>query len=416
MANIRLSVGELPLGIEDIEPSTDGSSPAVLSTPQGSVSAVFPLIFWCDTAGYEKSTDLVIPAVDTRVRFSADGVNWSGWGEGVTITAPITVSGKSAYLQVRGLPGDTGSLPLKLIIEQGGIAEATSTTLPSVIDYSTPVEFAALINIGLFSATESPNALDYSSMGYGGLISPIGTVTEAATNSEVASLIVFAVIPSGAESGSNVDDSSITLVGVLASTSESAAGADASEMATAPPSETVTTADMFINDGDNDAVPSGALATTQGGSTTVPSGTEWFGWYLTQSTTSFTMSLGYSNGTGTNFTSIGSGSTGTITLSGRADGNGEFTIAHSISVVVSGDTDIPSGSYLAFKLLNGTSGGIVLYGRKAASDVAKVKAGTYTATISTNWFEDLEGAPDYTCYNATTGGGKKFASLQYVTR
>lgn len=241
MANLRLSVGSLPLGVEDIEPSTDGSSPSTIQTPVGGVSEVVPLIVWCDTAGYERSTDLVIPPSDTRVRFSADGVTWGGWNEGVTIPAPISVYGTQFYMQARGLTGDSSNLPIKVVISQDGITESTSTELPDAFESSTNADDSTLNAIALMELSSEwviggvlvPRVGDSSSMGYGGLISTLPSVTEDATNSEVITFTLVGVLANAADNATS-SDSSNSVVAVIATgaASETDAGADAGAMAT----------------------------------------------------------------------------------------------------------------------------------------------------------------------------------------
>lgn len=248
MAKIRVSVGALPLGVEDIEPSVDGTAPANVATPRGSVSAVVPLIFWCDEAGKQRAADLIVPAVDTRVRFSVNGETWGGWGEGVTIPGPITTQGTAAFMQTRGFVTDTTPLAVRLVVPQDGIAAGSDTVLGYAIEPPTASDLASLLTIGVLSALEAPTNADAAALAYGGLISVLPSVVETDAESDAVTLRLVRPFGDAVDAATGSDASVLRGVLRFGAATETDAEYDAAAMDTAPAQQTTAPQTLYWSD------------------------------------------------------------------------------------------------------------------------------------------------------------------------
>ena len=230
MAKVRLSVGTLlPTAVE---PSTDGTAPCTIPTPKGSVSAVVPLILWCDTAGYQRAAGLTIPSPDPRVRLY-NGVAWGQFGEGMTIDSAIGVDGFQCAMQVQGYSTDAGTRAFKMLVSQGSIEVATAgvVTLPFGAEAVSALDEAFLNGVGGFGAVlDAPLLLDTASLSYGGAFIDLPASAEGVGGADGATMYLVRALGTAAETPATDPQAVLLMFGRFGSTAESVLNADSGAM------------------------------------------------------------------------------------------------------------------------------------------------------------------------------------------
>lgn len=138
MPALALKVGLLPLGPEDVSPSTDGSNPFSLGaprTPSGTDwSTSVPLIVYSGDSSYMLTESVQIPAFSNRIRYSFDGSNWMSPGSPITIPSPILPSGTQFFMQVGGITGDPDLYQFKVSVPVGSIWQSVGVGGVVVLD------------------------------------------------------------------------------------------------------------------------------------------------------------------------------------------------------------------------------------------------------------------------------------------